>query len=245
MTSINYQKCCDTEPARLGEAHPHSRCKLMDIPLNPFNRKPRPRCIPRPRPLPPVPVKFNFGFTGRHPLVPLAAAGMLLNRTTREVLALLDDGNLRWGFDIRTRAASRREVRILRQSVFQCAGLCEIPISPRLDATEFRQIVDLILPDEIIVGTDGADWKTQPQNGRNFQHESRLGSREYKELKLPKEPVLRATEIAECFCCIPQHVTNLIGDNFFRVLDLPIGPKASPFVTRESVIQFLKERRIS
>ena len=199
-------------------------------------------------PVPPVPVKFNFGFTERRPLVPLAAAAMFLNLNARQTMALIEDGELLWAFDIRSPAASRRVPRILRQSLFEFAGLCSLEIVSSRDKSEFRQVVDLILPEEIMVPCDNVrGWKTERPRGqaRNFQHEMRIVSASYGAFKLPKEPVLRAAEIAEYFSCIPQHVTNLIADGMFQPVNLPLGPKASPFVTRESVVQFLEKRRIS
>jgi hypothetical protein len=220
--------------------------KLFRVPFIPPKR--RPRSEPPAKPVVPIPVKFSFGFTERRPLVPVGAAAMFLNVTTRKVLELIESGELRWAFDIRSQDAARREVRVLRQSMFEFAGLCSFPRFKQAKRPEFRQIVDLILPEEIIVPSDtGPGWKIERQSrrARNFQHEMRIVPTGYRALQLPKEPVLRGIEIAECFCCIPQHVTNLIRDQMFRLVELPLGPKASPFVTRESVIQFLEQRRLS
>ncbi|HZV36742.1 MAG TPA: hypothetical protein VFB72_19350 [Verrucomicrobiae bacterium] len=200
------------------------------------------------KPAMPIPIKFTFGFTGRHPLVPMRAAAMFVNVTMGELLALIEGGELRWTFDIRSRHAARREIRILRQSLFEYAGLCSLPRTSLEKGPELRQIAHLILPEEIIVpAKTSPGWKTVKQRGsaRNFQHEMRIVSARYSALKFPKEPVLRATEIAECLSCQPQHVSNLIHDKVFKLIDFPLGPKASPFVTRESVIQFLEQRRLS
>jgi hypothetical protein len=222
--------------------------KLFRVPFIPPKSKSTWRRQSPAKPVPPIPVKFNFGFTERRPLVPPVAAAMFLNITTRELLTLIDGGDLRWTFDIRSSDAARREVRVLRQSMFEFAGLCSLPRTSNAKESEFRQIVDLILPEEIIVPSKtGPGWTTKRQrsSARNFQQETRLVPAHYAALQLPKEPVLRATEIAECFCCIPQHVTNLIREQTFKLINLPLGPKASPFVTRESVVQFLESRRLS
>jgi len=71
----------------------------------------------------PVPRPFDFGFSERRPLVPLPAVMMFLDRTANEVVELIEDGKLRWAFDIRTTKAGSREVRILRQSLFEYTGL--------------------------------------------------------------------------------------------------------------------------
>jgi hypothetical protein len=199
-------------------------------------------------PVPPVPARFNFGFTERRPLVPLAAAAMFLNIPARQTLALIESGELLWAFDIRSGGARRREPRILRQSLFEFAGLCSLSIVTSRQQTELRHVVGLILPEEIIVPSENArGWKTERQRrqSRNFQQEMRIDPANYRAVKFPKEPVLRAAEIAEYFSCLPQHVQNLIADGMFQLVNLPLGPKASPFVTRESVIQFLEKRRMS
>ena len=217
-SSKNYQLCCQIKPRRNETLSP------------------------------PVPVKFNFGFTKQHPLIPLPAAALFLNRSRREVLSLVESGKLRWAFDIRSPRASRREVRILRQSLFDLAGLYSFNKTPPNRDAEFRRVMDLILPEEFILSPADVLWKTtRPslRRSRNFQDELRLAAAAYRKMKVPRDAVLRGTEIAEYFSCIPQHVTNLIRKKMFQTVNVPRGPKASPFVTRASVIQFLKNRRLS
>ncbi|MDB6020490.1 MAG: hypothetical protein JWQ04_347 [Pedosphaera sp.] len=207
------------------------------------------RSRPGPRqPVPPIPAKFNFGLTARRPLVPLAAASLFLNLNHREVIDLIEAGKLRWAFDIRSCDATRREIRILRRSLFEFSGLNSRAEPPRAEEVEFQRVMDLILPQEVIQSPTSLRWRKadwSSRSVRNFQHEMRLKPLRYEKLTFPEEPVLRGSEIAEYFSCLRQHVVNLIGEKMFQLVDLPIGPKASPFVTRASVIKFLKERRMS
>jgi hypothetical protein len=73
----------------------------------------------------------------------------------------------------------------------------------------------------------------------------RLTVQSYRKLLFPAEPVLWGTEIAQCFSCNAQHVRNLIRDDSIQAVNLRRGPKASPIVTRASVVEFLKKRRMS
>ena len=103
-------------------APPKSSMNICRVPLFPPDEPPPRRdsniAAPLPRP-------FDFGFTARTPLVPLPAAVLFLNRKQRAVMALIESGELRWAFDIRSAGASTREVRVLRDSLFEFAGLRE------------------------------------------------------------------------------------------------------------------------
>lgn len=202
--------------------------------------KPRRRGRPRKaKPVaPPVPRAFDFGFTARRPLVPLAAVTMFLDKSAREVLALIEQGELRWAFDIRSSKAERREVRVLRQSLFEFTGLYSPPENPSGGEGEFAKIIGLILPKGTIPSPGGA-------SGAGFRLKMRLPAAEFRKLRFPREPVLRATEIAQSFSCLGQHVHNLIREKSLQAANLRCGPKASPLVTRASVVEFLKQRRMS
>src|SRR6185503_16367086 len=71
----------------------------------------------------PSPCPSDFGLTPRHPLVPLPVATSFLNQKASQVMACIEDGRVRWAFDIRSDGAAAREVRILRRSLLECAGL--------------------------------------------------------------------------------------------------------------------------
>jgi hypothetical protein len=199
------------------------------------------------QPVPPAPGRFNFGFGRRRPLVPVSAAAMFLNMDTQEVLALIDGGGLRWAFDIRSRDAERREVRVWRQSLFDYTGLGAVQRPGRPEGSAFQRVMDQIFPEETIVraGEDAPETRPSCRGSRNFQVEMRVKPDIYRQMKVPKEPVLRCIEVAESFCCNPQHVLNLLAENLFQRAKVPLGVKASPLLTRASVINFLKERRLS
>lgn len=194
----------------------------------------------------PSPERFNFGFGRRRPLVPVSASAMFLNLDTQEVLALIDSGQLRWAFDIRSGNAERREVRIWRQSLFDYTGLYRATRAGLPDDCAFKRVMDQIFPEEIIVRPVISGVKRPPCHGaRNFQQEMRVKPEVFRQIKIPGEPVLRCTEVAEKFCCNPQHVLNLLAENLFQRAKVPMGVKASPLVTRASVVHFLKQRRLS
>jgi hypothetical protein len=192
----------------------------------------------------PVPRPFDFGFTPQRPLVPMRAVTMFLNRSSRDVISLIEAGKLLWAFDIRSAKARQREVRVLRQSLFEFSGLyAPAETSPQRGDSEFLKIVDLILPAGVVVSPAQIFQRGRPTT--HFHHKLRLPSATFQKLLFPREPILRGTEIARCFCCEPQHVINLLREKSLQAVNLRLGPKASPLITRGSVVQFLKERRMS
>ena len=126
------------------------------------------------------------------------------------MLALIEEGRLRWAFDIRTAGAATRELRVLRQSLFEYTRLC-VPdeVLDESDEREFAAVVDMILPTK------------------------------------PHEAVLRGTEVARRFSCTPQHVLNLVRERSLRMVDAPRKAHVSPPIVRASVVEFLKQRRMS
>ncbi len=200
-------------------------------------------------PEPPVPHPFNFDFSARRPLVPLAFVRMMLDKSTREVMALIEEGKLRWAFDLRSAAAERREVRVLQQSLFEYVGRFNRDPCPNGgEEAEFSKIMDLILPKGIILSP--ATFHSSPASpgkpaAHISPHQLRLPAESLPKMLFPREAILRGTEIARCFSCLGQHVLNLIKDHSFRTVNLRRGPKASPLVMRASVVEFLKKRRMS
>ena len=121
--------------------------KTICVPLLPGKS----RAVAR-RVVAPVPRPFDFGFSAQRPLVPLTAVGMFLDLTARDVVALIEEGKLRWAFDVRSATAARREVRVLRQSLFEYIGLqARDPAPHDGEDAEFPGIMDLILPKGIIL----------------------------------------------------------------------------------------------
>ena len=197
----------------------------------------------------PVPRAFDFGFTARRPLVPLRAVTMFLNLNAREVLSLIEEGKLRWAFDIRSGKARRREVRVLRQSLFEFTGLHAPSAKPdNAEREEFLKVIDLILPPGTVVSPGkihGREIDSVAEEARNIHLKLRVPSALIPQMTFPQEPILQGTEVAQSFSCLSQHVLNLIGEQSLQAVNLRRGPKASPLVTRSSVIKFLKERRMS
>lgn len=201
---------------------------------------------------PPIPRPFDFGFTKRRPLLPMPAVAMFLNKRSREVMELIEDGELRWAFDIRSAKAGRREVRVLRQSLFEYAGLfSREPEKPETEKDEFLRIMDLILAKGTVlspVAFNRVPAAMCTPASRSFHLNLRLPVSSVASLRkkvYPPESVLCGTEVARCFSCMSQHVTNLIKENSLRTVEMRRGVKASPLVLRASVVEFLQKRRMS
>jgi hypothetical protein len=202
-------------------------------------RQPKPIFVPIPRP-------FDFGFTAMRPLVPMAAVAMFLNKRPHEVMELIENGQLRWAFDIRHPAVERREVRVLRGSLFEFTGLWAPPEKARRDeATELAAVIETFLPKGIVLKPAVSPSSSGDQAARQFQIKLRFAAAALNQPLIPREPILRGTEIAQCFSCLSQHVLNLLKAKAFAAVNLRRGPKASPLVTRASVVEFLKQRRMS
>jgi hypothetical protein len=198
---------------------------------------------------PPVPKPFDFGISARRPLVPLPAVSMFLDLTAKEVLALIEEGKLRWAFDIRTEHSGRREVRVLRQSLFELIGLCERKRSANnSDTAEFREISELILPKGVLASPAGmavAKPEPMPKIPANPPLKTRFEPFAPPKVIFASEPVLLGTEVAQCFSCISQHVLNLLREKSLESVNLRRGPKASPLIIRRSLVHFLENRRMS
>jgi hypothetical protein len=203
-----------------------------------YERKHKPIFAPTPRP-------FDFGFTAMRPLVPMPAIAMFLNQKPREVMELIENGQLRWAFDIRHPDVERREVRVLRQSLFEFTGLYAPPTKSRRDeAAELAAVIETFLPRGTVMKAIGSA-SPGDQAARAFQIKLRLAANAAGQTLIPREPILRGTEIAQCFSCLSQHVLNLVKAKAFTEVNLRRGLKASPLVTRASVLEFLKQRRMS
>jgi hypothetical protein len=170
----------------------------------------------------PLPRPFEFALAHRRPLAQLPVVMLLLRCSSRELTALIDDGRLRWVFNIASRDSARREARVLWQSVIELIGLCPpLNAANENEAAEFTRVMELILP----AGRTLPPLPSQPQSAR--------------------ERVVPGSEVAKCFSCHSQHVINLVREESLHTLDERRGPKQSLFITRASLIKFLNERRIS
>ena len=173
---------------------------------------------------------------------------LLLNRNGKNILKLIEEGELCWAFDLRSPGTEHRQVRILRQSLLEYAGLLARPEEEdEREEVELRRAIDLVLPKGVVV----TPHRLQPNSngslrlGGDFYLKLRLAAPEFHKMHFPQEPMLRATEVGQCFSCNSQHVLNLIKANALHVVNLRRGPKASPLITRASAVEFLKQRRIS
>jgi hypothetical protein len=195
----------------------------MNIVTVPFtwSKSPRPR---RELPVvPPVPRPFDFGFTARCSLVPLAAAMLFLNKKQRAVVALIESGDLRWAFDLRSASASAREIRVLRDSLFEYTRLRPRERFHESDKLEFAEIIQAILP------------------------EKKEKARRPVPAFVPaaaREPVLTCVEVAQCFSCSPGQVRKLLRENLLRA-PARRAPGDAVLVLRASVIEFLWKRRMT
>jgi len=168
--------------------------------------------------------RFALGLDVKRPLTALSVVTAALDLRPRHVSNLIEAGKLRWAFDIRTRSARAREVRIWRESILEFAGLQPPPNPPMTDDEEFTAILLQILPPE-------EDPPPPPSPiALVFCHVPR------------PEPSVSAAILARSFSCAEGHIANLIRN---RLL-LPAGKNSRGrlLVTRASVIQFLRQRRI-
>jgi len=59
-----------------------------------------------------------------------------------------------------------------------------------------------------------------------------------------KKPLIKGSEIVKTFSISSQHMMNLVNDGLLVALNAKRRRTATPIITRESVIRFLKDRRI-
>src|SRR5579871_1741009 len=118
--------------------------RFPSLPLKPKPAAPKRRDTIAPT----VPRTFEFGLSSLRPLVPLNAASLLLNRNAKTILKLIEGGELRWAFDLRSPDTDHRQVRILRQSLLEHAGILDRPTEDETlpEEIELNRAIDLVLP---------------------------------------------------------------------------------------------------
>jgi len=196
---------------------------------------------------PPIPQPFVFNTATRHPLIPFAAVTTRLGRTARDINALVEEGKLCWAFDIRSARARRREVRVLSQSLVDYIGDRSRRDSKGTGDWDVARVVNLVLPEGIILSPETFSAKPAEGNSRlmiELYRRLHLPAALARDMLFPREPVLYGTDVAESFCCLGQHISNLIRERTLKAVNFRRGPKSTPLVTRESVVEFLKNRRI-
>ncbi len=59
-----------------------------------------------------------------------------------------------------------------------------------------------------------------------------------------KKPLIKGSELVRTFSISSQHMMNLVNDGLLTALNVRRTRTATPVISRDSVIKFLKERRI-
>lgn len=77
---------------------------------------------------------FDLRIPSGRSLVPLEAVMVLADRDEDAVLALIDNGQLRWAYNIASPGSERREIRILRSSVLSYLDRSSDPVESADDA---------------------------------------------------------------------------------------------------------------
>lgn len=175
-----------------------------------------------PRVVAPVPRPFDFGFTASCPLVPMPAIMLFLNRKQRAVVALIETGQLRWAFDIRSATAATREIRVLRNSLFEYTRLRPRECFHESDRHEFADIIRAILPEP------------KPERGK-LRQTARAAK---------CEPVVTSAQVAQCFSCSTGHVRKLLREKLLRA-PAKRATGDDVILLRASVIEFLWKRRMT
>ena len=161
------------------------------------------------------------------PLLPVKAVICLLSRcgvvSGEDVTELIDNGQLEYAFDLRRPGAGHALPVVWRGSLadFMARQDDSGESGPHLrilnGVSDLEQVIDDVLPGHV--------------QGSKFGGES-----------------IRAVQLKTCFgFCDRKHVIRLIADGALPVDPArPVGrgPSQSPWVTRASAAQFLRDRRI-
>ena len=164
-------------------------------------------------------LRFDLRLPGQRPLVPLEACMVLCDRDEDDLIALVQSGDLAFAWDIRGAKAERRaELRVWRESVL--AYLAAAP---------------------------GEGTRPTGQNGCAPGEGTALPEEEVLERLLPHgRDTLFSTELQRMFSASQTHVQGLIDGGLLEQAGerrQVRGVNARVRVSRESVIQFLKDRR--
>jgi hypothetical protein len=201
---------------------------------------------------------FDFGVSLRTGLVPMTAVRLLLGKSLLAANAMIEEGHLRWVFDIRCTRAGRREIRVLRQSLLECAGLSVIPVQdnrPSGEDEDFQYNVAAVFPKGFKLTPQSASAGTHTLNrhatapadestGIRISTLPNAAALDMRKNMFPDEPVLRGTDVARFFACSGEHIAKLIAEGLIDTANFRRGPTVTPLVFRASVLKFLKERRV-
>lgn len=167
----------------------------------------------------------------RLPMVDVAAVRAALGVSEDEVLQLIDDGELAWAWDIASRDAKKREVRVLAQSVVSYQS------SVANGALSFDQVVAIVFRRQQLAAINQPP--TRPWLwGREIVHAFNCGSEHV--FNLLREGSLKL---------LPGHVVPTANSQPAthnpQNLGWRRGPGGMPCVSYESAVEFLNRRRIA
>lgn len=80
----------------------------------------------------------------RRPMVSIWTVVSIIDRSEDHVLRMIDEGKLRFAFDLRQKKSGKQFVRVLSKSV--CDFVNKVPAPPISDAEEFDQVVGILFP---------------------------------------------------------------------------------------------------
>jgi len=147
---------------------------------------------------------FVLQLSSRRPLVPLSVCMVLLDCSEDEVLQLVEAGDLRFAWDLRSRDATRRDISVWRSSVSEY-----VTSGP-------GQVRHSFIEAEVLESL--------------FPH---------------SRAEVKSTELQRMFSCSSTHIMELIRAGELDGLNEPgHGPDGFVRVTRASVVEFLKRRRV-
>jgi hypothetical protein len=140
-------------------------------------------------------------------LVPLRLCSVAFGIGEDEIMEMIEDGRLRWAFDLRRKNSRKAFVFVLVDSLqkAQDNAIDTLSFSNNED-DEWNRVIEIILPH--------------------------------------KKPLIKGSEIVKAFSISSQHMMNLVNDRLLVALNSKRRRTATPIITRDSVLKFLKERRI-
>ena len=189
---------------------------------------------------------FDFRISATGGLVTMAMAALLLDRPLKVIHEWIELGRIRWAFDLRREKAIQREVRILRGSLLECAGLVEpVKQDARSDEEDFKGCVESLIPAGFQLNpiTVSACDRLLREWTRNHQLvEKPLEG--LQKMLYPADPVILGTEVASYLSCSPDHVGRLVSGGCLKAASVRRGPRATPLIFRASLVEFLKKRRL-
>jgi hypothetical protein len=139
-------------------------------------------------------------------LLHLWCVAPLLDATPGKVLGMIEDGTLRWAWNIAARKSRSREVRVLADSVADV--LNGRPAQPET-GDEWVVVAESIIP--------------------------------------ASRPSVTAPELAQTFSCGTRHLMGLISAGELpasNARNIRRGPGGSAVIARQSVLAWLKSRRV-